>query len=52
MKQLSHTKANLYSVDFSDAVTANFKNNSVIALIDAIYSKLAFMICLSKIDLL
>ena len=28
---LSHTKANLYSVDFSDAVTANFKNNSVIA---------------------
>ena len=25
---LEHTKANLYSIDYSDAVTANFKNNS------------------------
>ena len=28
---LEHTEATLYSVDFSDAVTANFKNNSPIA---------------------
>jgi SAM-dependent methyltransferase len=28
---LQHTKANLYSVDYSDAVTANFKNNGDIA---------------------
>lgn len=28
---LEHTKAALYSVDYSDAVTANFKNNSRIA---------------------
>ena len=28
---LEHTKAILYSVDFSDAVTANFKNNCTIA---------------------
>jgi len=28
---LEHTKAILYSVDYSDAVTANFKNNSQIA---------------------
>lgn len=28
---LEHTNANLYSVDYSDAVTANFKNNGEIA---------------------
>ncbi len=28
---LEHTCANLYSVDYSDAVTANFKNNHLIA---------------------
>lgn len=28
---LEHTKATLYSVDYSDAVTANFKNNGQIA---------------------
>ena len=28
---LEHTKANLYSVDYSDAVSANFKNNGQIA---------------------
>ncbi len=28
---LEHTKAQLYSVDYSDAVTANFKNNGEIA---------------------
>ena len=28
---LQHTKANLYSVDYSDAVTSNYKNNSPIA---------------------
>ena len=28
---LEHTKGILYSVDFSDSVTANFKNNYLIA---------------------
>ncbi len=28
---LEYTRANLYSVDYSDAVTANFKNNNAIA---------------------
>ena len=28
---LEHTQANLYSVDYSDAVSANFKNNHLIA---------------------
>jgi len=28
---LEHTKASLYSVDYSDAVTANYKNNGLIA---------------------
>jgi len=28
---LEHTQANLYSVDYSDSVTANYKNNSSIA---------------------
>ena len=28
---LEHTQANLYSLDYSDAVTANFKNNNSIA---------------------